>query len=224
MNAKKEEKLKQRYMKKSRGRSYAILHAILRYPIRWIFRIHVHGAENEPKRGEGAYLLVCNHLTVLDPVWLCAALDNQQPHFMAKAELFKVPVLSQLVRALGAYPIKRGGADVGAIRNTIKMLGEGRTVGMFPQGTRRKGVDPRTTEVRSGAGMIAVKSGAPVLPVYIRTKDNRPRLFRRIDIYIGKLITAEELEYSGASAGEYAKVSRYLFDRACEAGTLKENV
>ena len=224
MNAKKEEKLKQRYMKKSRGRAYAVLHAILGYPIRWIFRLHVHGAENEPKRGEGAYLLVCNHLTVLDPVWLCAVLKNQQPHFMAKAELFKVPVLSQLVRALGAYPIKRGGADVGAIRNTIKMLGEGRTVGMFPQGTRRKGVDPTTTEVRSGAGMIALKSGAPVLPVYIKTKDNRPRIFRRIDIYIGKPISTEQIESDGAPITEYAKASKFLFDRVCELGISKENV
>lgn len=222
MNAKKQEKLKQRYMKKSRGRAYAILHAILKYPIRWIFRLHVYGAENEPDRGEGAYLLVCNHLTVLDPIWLCAVLKNQQPHFMAKAELFKVPVLSQLVRALGAYPVKRGGADVGAIRNTIKMLSEGRTVGMFPQGTRRKGVDPTTTEVKSGAGMIAVKSGAPVLPVYIKTKDNRPRIFRRIDIYVGKPITAEEIGYDGESAGEYARISKYLFDRACELGIAKE--
>lgn len=218
MNAKKQAKINKRYREKSRGRAYAVVHTLLKYPIRWIFRIHVHGAENEPARGAGAYLLVCNHLTVLDPVWLCAALNNQQPHFMAKAELFKVPVLSQLVRALGAYPVRRGGADVGAIRHTIAMLGEGRTVGMFPQGTRRKGLDPRETEVRSGAGMIAVKSGAPVLPVYIKTKDNCPRIFRRIDIYIGKPITAEEIGYDGESVGEYARVSKLLFERACSLG------
>ncbi len=218
MNAKKKEKIKKRYMTKSRGKAYAVLHFLLAYPIRWIFRLHVHGAENEPKRGTGAYLLVCNHLTVLDPVWLCAVLKNQQPHFMAKAELFKVPVLAQLVRAFGAYPVRRGGADVGAIRNTITMLGEGKTVGMFPQGTRRKGVDPRTTEVRSGAGMIAVKSGAPVLPVYIKTKDNRPRIFRRIDVYIGEPISAEQIGYDGESVGEYARISSLLFEKVCELG------
>jgi 1-acyl-sn-glycerol-3-phosphate acyltransferase len=137
---------------------------------------------------------------------------------MAKAELFKVPVLSQLVRALCAYPVRRGGADVGAIRNTITMLGEGKTVGMFPQGTRRKGVDPRTTEVRSGAGMIAVKAGVPVLPVYIKTKDNCPRIFRRIDIYVGKPVTAEEIGYDGDSVGEYARISNLLFEKVCALG------
>jgi hypothetical protein len=66
--------------------------------------------------------------------------------------------------------------------------------------------------------MIAVKSGVPVLPVYIKTKDNRPRIFRRIDIYIGQPITAEEICYDGESVGEYARVSNLLFEKVCALG------
>ena len=212
------EKKKNRFKEKSRSRAYAAVYAILKWPIRWLFRIHVKGAENEPKRGKGSYLLVANHLTVLDPVWLCAALKEQQPHFMAKAELFKVPVLASIVRALGAYPVKRGGADVGAIRHTIEILGEGRSVGMFPQGHRRKGVDPRTTDVKTGAVMIALRSGVPLLPAYIKVKDNKPRLFRRIDIIFGEPITVEELGYDPDAAGEYARISALLFERVCALG------
>ena len=137
---------------------------------------------------------------------------------MAKKELFKVPLVNKLVAALGAYPVDRKGADVAAIRKTIKMLGEGKCIGIFPQGHRYMGVEPRETEIKSGLGMIAVKAEATVLPCYIKMKKRKWAPFRRVDVYIGKPIRFEEFNYDAEASGEYMRISRFVFDRICEMG------
>ena len=129
-----------------KSKLYAFLKKTIGGLVGWMFRVHVYGAENEPTAEQGQYIVVSNHISNADPVFLCVALNHQQPHFMAKKELFKVPLVNKLVAALGAYPVDRGGADVAAIKKTIKMLGEGISIGMFPQGHRRMKVDPRQTE------------------------------------------------------------------------------
>ena len=195
---------------------YRMLHFLLAGPLRLFTRTHVRGRENEPDAG--ACLVVCNHLTWRDPIMLCTVLKHRQPHFMAKKELFRIPLLAPLLRALGAYPVNRGGADVGAIRHTIAMLQDGVTVGMFPQGHRYNGEDPRATDVKKGAAMIATKAGVPVLPMYIKVKNNRARLFCRKDIIIGKPITVEEMAYDPDASGEYDRITKLIFERICELG------
>ena len=187
-------------------------------PVRFLFRIHPHGSENEPDAADGPYVMICNHISNADPVFLCAATDKQQPHFMAKKELFKVPLVNKLVAALGAYPVDRAGADAGAIRKTIKMLGEGKCIGIFPQGHRQKGIDPRETEVKNGAALIAVKANATVLPCFVKTKKRKWTPFCRVDVYIGKPIKPEELNYDPEAQGEYRRISQYLFEKVCEIG------
>lgn len=203
---------------KYRSGLYAVLRFLLGKPILWVSRVRVVGRENEPRRGDGSYLLICNHLKWYDPIWLCAALKHCQPHFMAKKELFRIPGLNLLLKSLGAYPVNRGGADVGAIRRTIEMLQNGKVVGMFPQGHRYNGQDPRQTPIKSGAAMIAVRAGVPVLPVYIKAKDNKPRFLRRKELIIGKPISPEELQYQSEVGGEYVRISEMLFERVCQLG------
>ena len=183
-----------------------------------MFRIHAHGSENEPSESDGPYIIAANHMSNADPVFLCAAIDIQQPHFMAKKELFKVPVVNKIVAALGAYPIDRKGADVATIRKTINMLKDGKCIGIFPQGHRFMGVNPRETDLKSGLGMIAVKAEATVLPCYIKMKKRKWAPFRRVDVYVGKPIKFEEFNYDSEAAGEYMRISRYVFDRICEIG------
>lgn len=197
---------------------YKVVHAVFAGPIRLFHRIRVKGRENEPRRGDGSYLVICNHLTWRDPIFLCASLRQQQPHFMAKKELFRIPVLNWMIRALGAYPVNRGGADVGAIRHTIRMLEDGKAVGMFPQGHRNNGVDPRTTKIHAGAAMIALRAGVPILPVFIRVPDNRMRAFCRKEVIIGKPITPEEMHYDPETPGEYDRIMRMAFERVCALG------
>ncbi len=197
---------------------YKFVKVVFTYPARFLCHMKVRGAENEPELDEGAYLVIANHRTWADPIYLCAALKHQQPHFMAKKELFKIPLLNILIRSLGAYPVDRGGADVGAIRHTIDMLRHGISVGMFPQGHRYNGVDPRTTKVKTGAAMIALKAGVPILPVYIKVKNNRHRFLCKKEIIIGMPITPEQMGYDPEAAGEYQRVADALFEAVCRLG------
>ena len=197
---------------------YKVVKFTLTYPVRFLCRMKVKGAENEPTPDQGTYLVIANHRTWADPIYLCCALKHHQPHFMAKKELFKIPLLNLLIRALGAYPVNRGGADVGAIRRTIEMLKQGAAVGMFPQGHRYNGVDPRETSVKTGAAMIAQKAGVQVLPVFIKVKNNRHRFLCKKEIIVGKPISIEELNYDPEAAGEYQRIADMLFEKVCELG------
>jgi 1-acyl-sn-glycerol-3-phosphate acyltransferase len=198
--------------KKDGDRFYRVMYRLVATPIRFLFRLKTVGQENEPEAGP--YLVCANHQSATDPVLICAAFRKNPVGFMAKAELFFWP-LGPLIRALGAYPVKRQSGDVGAIRTSIQLLQSGKLVGMFPQGHRYPGVDPKTTEPKSGAGMICIKAGVPVIPVYIRRKKYRPAFLRRTEIILGKPITQEELAVNPDAPGEYARVSRLIFERIC---------
>ena len=183
--------------------------------VRFLFRLRVKGAENEP--AEGVYLVCANHASALDPVLISAAFRRRQVHFMAKAELFKWP-LSVLLRALGAYPVSRGGGDVSAIRHTLQLLEQGHTVGIFPQGHRYAGVDPATTPVKSGAAMLAVRSGVPVIPVYLERKNHRNAFLRKTVVHIGQPIPVERFGYDPEASGEYNRIAGEIFAAVCAIG------
>ena len=189
---------------------YAFLYKTLASFFRFVFQIHVHGEENIPEDGG---LLVCpNHISAMDVIMLSVAMKKRQVRYMAKAELFKMPVLKQLITCLGAFPINRGAGDVAAIRKTIKLLKEGQTVGMFPQGTRYTGVHPRNSSVKSGAGMMAHRANVPVLPVAIITKGYRVRIFKRVDIVFGKAMMPEELGFVTGNHAEQQAASDRIFE------------
>jgi 1-acyl-sn-glycerol-3-phosphate acyltransferase len=209
---------KTRKIPKPKSGLYKVVKFVLTYPLRFLCNMKVRGTENEPTTEQGAYLVIANHRTWADPIYLCCVLKHGQPHFMAKKELFKIPLLNLLIRALGAYPVNRGGADVGAVKHTIEMLKAGVCVGMFPQGHRYNKVDPRKTPVKTGAAMIALKAGVPVLPVFIKEKNNKHFFLCRKEVIVGKPITPEEMNYDPEAPGEYQRVADYLFERVCELG------
>ena len=182
------------------------------------FNLHYHGVENEPRNEEGPYILICNHISNPDPVFLCVGLKQQQPYFMAKKELFKVPVVNWLVAMLGAFPVDRGGGDVGAIKKSVNIVKGGDCLGIFPQGHRYPGVDPRETDTKNGAALICTKAEADIVPVYISRKNNTHKLFRRTYVVIGEPISYESLGYNKEEAGEYARVTGIIFDRICTLG------
>ena len=189
---------------------YSALYKPLSPFFRWLFRVRLEGSENEPK--EGGFLICPNHLSNFDVIVVAACMKHKV-HFFAKAELFKVPLLKQLITALGAFPVKRGAADISAIKNTIKLLSEKKCVGLYPQGTRRMGVDPRETEVKAGVAMIEYRAGVPILPVCIQTKKMRMLPFRKTTVKIGKPIEAHELNFNIGSKSEYEDASRIIFNR-----------
>jgi 1-acyl-sn-glycerol-3-phosphate acyltransferase len=124
------------------------------------FRGRIYGAENVPRQGR--LIVVSNHASDFDPPILSCCV-RRPVAYMAKEELFQVPVLSQAIRLYGAYPVKRGSADRSAIRAAIASLEDGWAAGVFLQGTRTP--DGRITEPKLGAAMIAAKTQAPLLPV-----------------------------------------------------------
>ena len=196
-------------------KTYRFVYILFVGIVRLIFRIKVVGAENEPKNGS---VLVCsNHISAADPVVICAAMSHQVC-YMAKKELFKIPVLSWLIRVLGAFPVDRGGKDVSAVKKAIKLLKDGKRVGIFPQGTRHPGENPRETPLKNGAAMIATHAEANVLPVYIHRKDNTPKLFRKTVIVIGKPIKFSDFNYNSEASGEYTRMVEIIFDEICKLG------
>jgi len=188
-----------------------------------LYRVKVVGQENIPedteRNGLPGFMLCANHIANLDPVVIVAAI-RIKINWMAKESLFKIPVLAPLIRALGAYPVNRASGDVGAIKRTIAQLKECKSVGIFPQGHRQPGVDPRTTEVRHGAGMIAYRSGCDVLPVAIVTKSRKLKFFSKTVIIVGKRIPFADLGLEEGNTESYKRATERIFDRIC---TLSEN-
>jgi 1-acyl-sn-glycerol-3-phosphate acyltransferase len=128
-----------------------------------LFRVERHGIEHVPRTGP--LLIIANHSSFLDPP-LVGAMAPRQLTFLAKAELFRVPFLGWLITRLGAYPVNREGADMAAFRTTQRALTEGRAVLIFPEGTR--GDEGELRPAKPGAALLAVQSGVPVVPVYVR--------------------------------------------------------
>ncbi len=183
--------------------------------IRKLWRIKVVGKENELENK--AYLICSNHMSMLDPVVIGAAIKHN-PKYMAKAEVMRVPVLKGLLKALGAFSVDRGGSDVAAIKKTINLLKDGESVVMFPQGTRHKGVDPKTTSVKFGCSMIAQRAEVGVLPVFIKVKNHRVKIFRKTVVIIGKEITFDELNAVSNGGEDHKSAAEYIFSKITELG------
>jgi len=142
---------------------YAILKPLVRVLMRVLFRPRWTGADNVP--AEGPVLIAANHLSLLDPPLVAGGVPRQV-HFMAKAELFRIPLLGGFIRRLNAHPVERDGADTGALRSALSLLRAGHVLLIFPEGTR--GRDGTLGSGKAGAGMLAARGEAPVVPVYIR--------------------------------------------------------
>lgn len=189
-----------------------------RHPFMWLMRVRVHGAEREPSESEGPYIICANHTVFSDPIFLCAAMRRQQPHFMAKKELFRIPLLNLLLKGLGAFPVDRKAGDVSAIKRSIALLDQGKCVGIFPQGHRNPGVNPRETEIRHGIGMIASRTHATILPCYLHMQGYAYKFGRRVDIVVGKPMGYEEYTAGLSGKAEYAAITEKVFDRICTLG------
>ena len=185
---------------------YAIGKALSAAVCRVFGRWKVTGRDNIPARG-GA-LLCGNHVSYIDPPALGAG-ATRPVRFMAKSELFRIPVFGLLIRAVGAFPVKRGTADRGALRRAIELLQEGELVGMFPEGARS--LDGKLKDPEMGSGMVALRAQVPVVPVALVNTEKllRPHSFflrfSRVKVVYGEPVKLDDLYgKSGRDAVEEA--------------------
>lgn len=129
-------------------------------------RLSIRGREHIP--AEGGVILACNHVSNLDPIVLGVG-SWRHVSFMAKRELFRVPVLGRLLRLLLVIPLNREGADRSAIKESIRRVRQGKVVALFPEGTR---VGPEhVVAAKAGVGFLAQTLGVPVIPAYVSGTD-----------------------------------------------------
>ena len=159
-------------------RLYDFASGTIRVFMRLIWRAKAAGTENVPATGH--VIIACNHVSYLDPPGM-GCFSPRRISFMAKKELFEIPILGPLIAAVGAYPVDRHGSAKAAIKRSLEVLQAGGTVGIFPEGTRNRdgSIKPQT-----GVALLASLAGAPVVPAHIAGSD-RASKFPQIKVAFG---------------------------------------
>jgi 1-acyl-sn-glycerol-3-phosphate acyltransferase len=158
-----------------------------------LYRLDARGVENLP--AEGGFVLAANHTSNFDPWSLGMPLwPKRQLHFMGKVELFN-PVLGPMLRAGGAFPVRRGEADMEAIDTAVRICREGGVVAMFPEGTRQvKGLRKKFAHrPRTGSARIALAAQVPLVPAAMKGNDKLSRL-EKLRVSYGEPIPVDDLE------------------------------
>lgn len=197
--------------------------------MRLFFRVEAKNPEHVPSAGR--VLLVANHSSLLDPP-LIGGVAPRQLSFLAKAELFRIPLFGAFIRRLNARPIRREGPDPGALRTALRVLEAEGALLIFPEGTR--GEEGVLRPAKAGAGMLAVTSGAPVVPVYVsgsgRAWPRGRRFFRpaKITVAFGPPLSFDggrrgdrRAQYEAAGREMMAAIARLKDSVAADGARLK---
>jgi len=189
---------------------YQLVSKLFVLPIyKCVFKGHLIGRENIPQKD--SFIMVSNHGSLLDPPLLGHAL-GRNISFMAKAELFKIPFLGFVIKACGAYPVKRGIADKNTIKTACKKLSNNNSIGIFIDGTRQK--NGRVNKPKQGAALLAFKNQKILLPVAIVNSHRLIRFkyfipyFSKVVIKVGKPVQPPQ----SSSRNDLNSVTMHLKD------------
>ncbi len=184
---------------------FAILYCII-----WPFFNLVHPCRpiHRERLPEGGAILCPNHTKLNDPLFVVFALGlGVKPQVMAKAEFMRLPILGWLLSKAGVFAVDRGKADVAAVKRAIKCLKDGDKLLMFPEGTRSK--TGEMGEAKNGAAMFAVRTGVPIVPMYIPAEK---KWFRRTPVVFGEPFVPQ-VEGRKGTAEDYERIGNELMAR-----------
>lgn len=184
----------------ARGLFNVLFHTL--YPITWH---HVERASDL----QPPYIILGNHKSFADPLALAVPIKNYEISFVGKRELAN-KWTDKLMQALHMIPVSRGATDMGAMRACMKALKDGKILGIFPEGTRHQA--EMMQEVESGAALIALRSKAPMLPVYI---DGHIRPFHRTHVYYGEPMDISDLIQEGVNTDTVNRLCERIRETYC---------
>ena len=195
---------------------YKIFKVLCRIWFGLIFRTRVIGEENIPK--DSAFILAANHVSNWDPPFLGTFIEREVC-YMGKEELFKNPIMAAICRRLHVFPVKRGAADKTAIKTAIKILKDGKCLGIFPEGTRSK--TGKLGKAESGVSLIAAMTKASIIPAAIVDTEkifSKDKFFPRLAVVYGKPI-----KFSGSTKDKEA-MANFAQELMNEIAKLKSSV
>lgn len=142
---------------------YSFVRGLANVLLAFLYRFETTGKENIPK--DSSAVLAPNHIHWLDPVVVACKVTKREISFMGKQELFRNPVLAWLLNNLTVIPVRRGEADVTAIKSALRVLKNSGMLGIFPEGTRVKEGEEKAPQ--GGAAVLAIKAKVPIIPISI---------------------------------------------------------
>lgn len=195
---------------------YKIFKALCRFWFNTVLKTKVIGAENIPEHG--AFILAANHVSNWDPPFLGTFIDREIS-YMGKEELFKNPIMAKICRALHVFPVKRGAADKSAIKNAVKILKDGKCLGIFPEGTRSK--TGKLGKAESGVSLIAAMTKSIIIPAAIV---NTEKIFsREVKFPNLAVIYGSPMKFSGSTKDKDA-LNAFAQNIMLEIAKLKVSV
>ncbi len=143
---------------------------------------------------DAPYLIIGNHTSMADPIIMAVLARRYEINFLGKRELADIPIIGKILLRLHMIPVDRHHSDMEAMRTCLKVTKAGGVLGIFPEGTRHK--EGVMEHMESGVALIALRSGVPMIPMYI---DGKPRLFRRMRVTVGDPIPMDDLRERGVN-------------------------
>lgn len=199
---------------------YKFVIKVLTPLIKFILRIKV--VDLRKSKEVPLQTVICaNHMSNWDPI-ITVVTTGMPINFMAKESLFKVPILKNIIKLFGAFPVNRGGVDASAIKRSVDIIKNGGCFSLFPQGKRIQDV-PTADQAKKGVGFICAKAKAGVLPVGIYTKDYRVKLFKKVVVTIGDVIRYEDIDF-GEEGDDYLLASQKIFAVICDLAKPEVNI
>jgi 1-acyl-sn-glycerol-3-phosphate acyltransferase len=193
------------------NRLYWFCHGLINVYMYTLCRLKLSGTKYIPR--DGGLIIASNHIAGADPFLLGSTVPREL-WFMAKKELFEVPIQGKFIAKVNAYPVDRFGFDLEVIKTSIKYLKEGKALIMFPEGTRSK--DGQIKEGKIGVGMLARKAGVPIVPAYIANTKKAWWNFlkgKRMITRFGQIIPADWINSRENSKEGYKEITDLLMQR-----------